>query len=199
MNHITKDKAEIRRQALSVRDSLDSVSRQAKDRLIADSFLGLPEYQHAEMVLFYVSFSSEVGTIPLIEHAFKQGKQVAVPKVFRETRRLGFYRITSTDELVSGYNGIYEPIANADCEVVDVGTGSIDIIAMPGIAFDASGCRVGYGGGYYDRLLKDISSRTVRIALAYKTQVMEKVPVESHDQRVHKIVTENGVITCQWT
>jgi len=124
---------------------------------------------------------------------------VAVPKVFRETRRLGFYRITSTDELVSGYNGIYEPIADADREVLNVNTGSIDIIAMPGIAFDASGCRVGYGGGYYDRLLKTISSRTVRIALAYKTQVMDKIPVEPHDQRVNKIVTENGVITCQWT
>ncbi len=149
---------------------------------------------------FYVSFRSEVGTISLIEHAFKQGKQVAVPKVFRETQRLGFYRITSTDELVSGYNGIYEPVADADREVLNVNTGSIDIIiAMPGIAFDTSGCRVGYGGGYYDRLLKNVSSRTVRIALAYKIQVMEKVPVEPHDQRVNKIVTENGVITCQWT
>ena len=196
MSQITKDKAETRRLALSGRDGLDSDSRQEKDRLIASKLLGLAEYQQAETVLFYVSFRSEVGTVPLIEHALKQGKQVAVPKVFHEIRRLGLYRITSTDELVAGYHGIYEPPAAADREV---DTGSIDIIAIPGVAFDASGCRVGYGGGYYDRLLKTVPSRTMRVALAYKTQIMERVPVEPHDQRVSKIVTENGVITCRWT
>ncbi len=197
MSKITKDKAETRHLALSGRDGLDCDSRQEKNRLIADKFLALTEYQQAETVLFYVSFRSEVGTHSLIEHVLKQGKQVAVPKVFREIRRLKLYRITSMDELVSGYHGIYEPPADVDREVLD--TGSIDIIAMPGVAFDASGCRVGYGGGYYDRLLKTVSSKTVRVALAYKTQIMEKVPVEPHDQRVNKIVTENGVITCRWT
>ncbi len=196
MNRITRNKAKTRQLALAERDGLDTGSRQEKDRLITRKFLELAEYQQAETVLLYVSFRSEVGTFNLIEHALKQGKQVAVPKVFREARRLRLYRITSMDELVEGYHGIYEPPVNAGREL---DTGSIDVIAVPGVAFDASGCRVGYGGGYYDRLLKTVPLKTTRVALAYKTQMMESVPIEPHDQRVNKIVTENGIIKCPWT
>ena len=185
-------KPELRREILAVRDAVTDGERRTRSAAIADRFKGLPEYKAAGTVLFYVSFRSEVATRRMIEDALKEGKRVLVPKVDRRAHRLKLFGIKDVaNDLEAGYMGIYEPVEGPEGEA-DPAT--VDMVVMPGVGFDDTGRRLGYGGGYYDRLIEKLRPGVSLVALAFDIQVVGEIPCEEHDKKVDRIITETRVI-----
>ena len=136
-------------------------------------------------------FGSEWDTRPLLAAAVAQGKSVAVPRVNNASRMLELYAITDPDrDVAPGFSGIPEPRAHCFPIVV----AAVDWILVPGVAFDISGGRIGYGGGYYDRLLPLLRTEARRVAGAFELQIVDNVPAASHDLVVDAIVTERRVL-----
>ncbi|HEY6009906.1 MAG TPA: 5-formyltetrahydrofolate cyclo-ligase [Nitrospirota bacterium] len=182
-------KKEIRKQVLSSRDGLPSAERARKSREIEERLFSLAEFSEAAVVMFFASFRSEVETGGMIRRALAAGKRVVLPKVKGEA--LALFEIRDFDRDVSpGAWNIPEPR-----EAVSANLGDIDLIILPGVAFDGQGNRLGYGAGFYDKLLPAFRKTTV--ALAFEVQIVPRVPVSPHDIPVRKIVTEKRVITAQ--
>ena len=188
------NKKTIRHEILLKRDSIPENIRKEKDAAIRQQIIRLPEFTDAKTILFYASFRSEVDTKEMIKISLSQGKQAVLPKVDKENKKLKLYEIKAMSELMQGYMGILEPSVS---EERLTGLDDIDLVIIPGAAFDASGNRLGYGAGFYDRLLAGMKNKIPVIAPAYEEQIMEKIPSEPHDVRVDKIVTDRRVIECE--
>lgn len=178
-------KEHIRKKALLKRNSIPPAVRQVKDSAIEQNLLGLEEFRAADMVLIYASFRSEVDTSAIISNALGMGKRISLPKV--EGERLAICEIKGPDELTPGYMGIPEPPPSEEIPITDV-----DIVILPGVAFDERGYRLGYGKGYYDRLLYGTGKQAV--ALAYEEQIVGDIPHETHDVRMGIIITDRRII-----
>lgn len=176
---------------VAARDKLDRGWRRRASAAIVDRIAALPTFRAARRVLLSASFRSEWHASPLIARAIDAGKEVALPRVNEPDRMLELCRIVDpATDVAPGYLGIPEPVAG--CERVD--PAEIDWVLVPGIAFDRTGARLGYGGGYYDRLLPLLSARAPRVAGAYSMQVVDSVPSAPHDIRIDTIVTESGIV-----
>lgn len=198
-------KREVREKALSLRDALLPAKRMAYSKEIIDRIIHLDCYQKAVAILVYINFRSEVETGMLIEKALLDEKAVFAPAV--SGREMEFFRITSLNELKSGYQGILEPLQDAETSYrawlrQKENTSTKTLFCMPGAAFDRERNRIGYGGGYYDRYLSarsaehgERSGDTETIALAFSCQIFAKIPCEPHDLRPDRIVTEREIIT----
>jgi 5-formyltetrahydrofolate cyclo-ligase len=161
--------------------------RAAKSRQIGERLFALPEFETAHAVMFFASFRSEVETGPMIRRALALGKRVILPKV--KDRELELFEIINFDKDVSpGAWGIPEPNESEPARLSD-----IDVIVVPGAAFDERGNRLGYGAGFYDKLLLQFKKPT--IAVAFEQQIVSEVPADPHDVPIAKIVTEKRVIT----
>jgi 5-formyltetrahydrofolate cyclo-ligase len=187
-------KNDIRTRVLQKRDTISRGERKEKGRRIMERILMLPEYENARVIFFYASFRSEVETIPVIEASLKQGKRVILPVVIKHDRRLALFEISFLYELSPGYMGIPEPVTKGkqERELDD-----IDLIIIPGAAYDRKGSRIGYGGGYYDRLLAHMQRTIPIVAPAFKEQIVDEIPFEPHDKKVTLLVTEDEVIYCK--
>lgn len=171
------------------------VSRRRKALLFEDAYrmsteitkrvLALDEYREASLVLVYIDYKNEVQTRPIIEAAWRDGKQVAAPKV--NGKEMDFYLLNSMDDLESGYMGIMEP--REGLVKTDAAEG---MMVMPGVAFDRKRHRVGYGGGFYDRFL-EAHPQIKRVAVAYEFQLFDEVPHEEFDICPEVLVTEAKV------
>lgn len=180
----------LRKKLLEKRDSIPPSERKKKDVLIMQSLFNLHEFKTAKTILFYASFSTEVDTFNIIEESLKMGKNVLVPKVDKERHRLKLYEIKNLRELSTGYMGIPEP-SLPDKRLRELN--DADLIIIPGVGFDLSGNRLGYGAGYYDILLSDMK-KVPFVALAYEEQLIDAIPSEMHDVKVDIIVTDEQVI-----
>jgi 5-formyltetrahydrofolate cyclo-ligase len=179
-------KKEIRKKVLAARDALSPGKRMAKSREIEERLFSLSEFKSARVILFFASFRSEVDTGPMIRRALAFGKRVVLPKV--KGTELVLHEISDPDMDVSpGTWGILEPH-----EARPVMLEEIDLIIVPGAAYDEQGNRAGYGAGFYDKLLPAFKKMTV--ALAFEFQIVPNVPTEMHDVPIKKIVTERRVI-----
>ena len=138
-------------------------------QLLAES----PLYQQANTVYFYLPYNQEVRTVPMVERAFREGKRVAVPKIYGDEMR--FIYLTDLDQVGPGYRGIPEPVGDEP-----VAQDPTALVLMPGLAFDRQGRRVGYGGGYYDRFLAQEPNHPT-IALCYRFQLMDQLETEEFD------------------
>ena len=147
------DKKTLRQEILHKRDSIPENIRKEKDTAIRQQIIRLPEFTDAKTILFYASFRSEVDTREMIKISLSHRKQAVLPKVDKENKKLKLYEIKAMSELMQGYMGILEPSVS---EERLTGLDDIDLIIIPGAAFDASGNRLGYGAGFYDRLLAGI-------------------------------------------
>ena len=132
-----------------------------------------PAYQSARSIYGYLAFNQEVRTMPMLEQAQKDGKRVAVPKVFGDEMR--FIWLDDLNAVSSGYYNIPEPIA--DEPVADDETA---LVLMPGLAFDAQGHRCGYGGGFYDRYLAAHTAHTT-LAMCYDFQMFGHLDTDDFD------------------
>ena len=193
-----EEKRKIRLRALARRrrNRLKPDEVRAKSLEITRRVLLLSLWQQAQVVLGYCSFNSEVETRFLLEDALEQGKRVVLPRVNKDQGVLDLYYVEGLDgEWVGpGTWKIPEPRPER-CQPAD--KGDIDLILVPGVAFDTTGGRLGYGGGYYDRLLHSLREDQQRraVGLAFEDQIVEDVPLSFFDFRVPIIVTNRRVIS----
>jgi 5-formyltetrahydrofolate cyclo-ligase len=187
-------KAAIRQRVLATRDALSDNERAAKNAAIRGRVESFDLFQRAGTILLYASFRSEVDTAGLMEGALRQGKRVALPRPRVAERRLEACLITDPGrDLCPGAWGIFEP--EQRCQVISID--EIDLAVVPGVVFDESGHRLGYGGGYYDRLLASSPSLPV-IGLAFEVQIVTQgLPAEAHDVRLNWIVTEDRMLSAR--
>ncbi len=199
------EKKAFRKAMLAKRDAIPYENRMEADRARDARIRNWDVYKEAELLLFYVSYRSEADTRLLMKEALEAGRNVAVPKVVGTD--MVFYRITHMNQLVEGYKGILEPDVER-CEAVTEVNGTAaaqsqsvtcpvlpkrTILFVPGCAFDKSGGRMGYGGGFYDRFMEKYPD-VLKVALAYEEQLVEAVPREVHDKPVDVIVAEVRMI-----
>ncbi len=145
-------------------------------------------YKKAKLIAFYFAKTDEVSLEYLIGKAFLENKKVFLPKTWLKDKSLTFHQIFSFAYLKPGPYGLLEP----PIENPQLPPESFDIIFVPGLAFDLDKGRIGYGGGFYDKVLKNI--QTLKIGVAFSFQIFEKLPLEFHDQKVDIIVTEEKII-----
>ncbi len=186
-------KAELRRSMRQLRRSLSPEFRAQASRAIIQTLAALDCYRSAEMIHIYVAWQDEVDNHELLRNALQAGKKVIAPKVISSTHQLEHYLIPHFGALAPGAFGILEPSLERDALPFE-DMSKVDLMIVPGLAFDREGNRLGYGGGYYDRLLAEI--RAPKVALAFAAQIIAEVPLEPHDCRVDVIVTEQEVISC---
>jgi 5-formyltetrahydrofolate cyclo-ligase len=192
---IHKKKKELRRKVQELRDAIDPEQRKLLSARVADNLWSVPEFAAAETILFFISFRSEVDTVPMIRRALGDGKVVCVPCTDDGNKSMVASRVLDLEaDLELGNYDIPEP----RCECLrPVAPEHIDVVLMPGVAFDLSGGRLGYGGGYYDRFLEKCSPNCALVAVAFEIQIVERVPCADHDAHIHKVVTEARVIDCR--
>jgi 5-formyltetrahydrofolate cyclo-ligase len=184
-------KRALREQVMRARDSMRPDSRAAASEAITATLSSRADFVAARVVLLTLPYGSEWDTRLLLSAALAQGKTVAAPRVNSERRMLEIHAVRDVDrEVAPGYLGIPEP--RADCP--GVALPSIDWVLVPGVAFDAAGRRLGYGGGYYDRLLPLLGPEVKRVAGAFELQIVEHVPAAPHDATVDSVVTEKGTL-----
>lgn len=187
------NKKTLRQETILKRDAIPENIKEEKDAAIRQRIIRLPEFTDAKTIFFYASFRSEVDTIEMIKISLSHGKQIILPRVDKENKKLLLYKIKDINELAQGYMGILEPSVS---EGKLTGLDDIDLIIIPGAAFDVLGSRLGYGAGFYDRLLAGMKKKIPIIAPAYEEQIVDDIPSEPHDVKVTKIITDRRVIDC---
>ncbi|MBF0515509.1 MAG: 5-formyltetrahydrofolate cyclo-ligase [Nitrospirae bacterium] len=189
-------KASLRAEAIAARDSISPDIKKIKDSAIKKNLFQTGEFINSNSVMFFASVRSEPDTLTMITVALTMNKTVVLPRVDLKTRQLQPYVVADVSELIPGYMNILEPHPQRS---KPVSIAAIDMIVMPGLAFDKSGGRLGYGGGYYDRFIgtADNTQHPVLAAIAYAQQIVERVPVMNYDVLVDMIVTELGVFDCR--
>ena len=163
-----------------------------KSAIICGRVEELAEFQSARRVQFYIDVRSEVRTRPFLARALEAGMKVIVPYCVDD--HLELFHLRKMEELEPGCFGILEPrndLRGRPARRFDIE--NVDLILVPGVAFDRRGGRMGHGRGFYDRLLRRARPQTPLIALAFECQLVEAVPMEEHDLHVDKVVTENTI------
>ena len=184
-------KEEIRREIKEKRNSLSKSEILEKSNRIKKRLFEQAEFRKAQTILFYVSYGSEVYTHDMIKESLSEGKNVVVPYSDTEKRTLILSELHSWNELSVGSYNILEPKKE---NIKEVAIAMVDMILVPGVAFDVTGRRIGHGWGYYDKLLE--KSNAPSIGLAFELQIVDAVPTEEHDVAVGKIITEKRTIIC---
>lgn len=191
-------KQSIRKRILLQRDQLSPDVRAAHNAAITERLLQLPEYRQADTVLGYMNFGSEYASELWVARTLADGKRLVLPKVNRHTNQLDLYRVDDLEtQLASGLWGIREPLAER-CERMSR-INEVEFVLLPGIAFSQNGARLGYGGGFYDKLLAHLDElhRPTLAAAAYGLQIVAQLPQEATDVKVGTIVTETATTTCK--
>lgn len=159
-------------------------SRAACERAMAE-----PEFRRAQAVMAYVPMAGEPDIRPVLDAVLAAGKVLCLPRLAWVGRTLTPVRVESMEGLVVGRHGVPEPPLTAP----EFPVAELDVIVVPGVAFDLRGGRMGRGAGFYDRLLGRADRKATTFAVCFELQVVESAPMESHDQRVDVVVTEARV------
>jgi 5-formyltetrahydrofolate cyclo-ligase len=189
-HRLKADKRALRRRVLAERDALPPGDRAERSAAIVARLLDLPEVTHARTVMAFWSFGSEVETRGLIARLDRDGKLVALPRTYE--RELVAVRYAPGDPVTPTSFGAMEPASGRPLDPAE-----IDLVVAPGVAFDRTGRRLGYGAGFYDRFLGRRRPDATTVAPAFAVQVVDDVPSGRGDRRVDAIVTEDEVIRCR--
>lgn len=184
MENVTISKAALRKEMQRKREDTSETERKEKSAKIMGILFALDEYKTANTIAFYLSKGSEVETSEMIAEAIEQGKEILVPITSEE---IEFVKFTSFDELAPAKFDVPEPktkIRSAQ---------ELDVVIVPGLAFDLDLHRLGYGKGYYDRALNKLPN-AVRIGICFDFQIVEKIPRHGHDERLHLTISEKRVL-----
>jgi 5-formyltetrahydrofolate cyclo-ligase len=189
-------KSAIRKEMRERRDRLSPEEMEALSLMVKENLFSTAEFRSARTVMFYASFGSEVRTERMIKDALAMEKRVALPVVSEKSHAMAPCEIRAfPGDACPGAYGIMEPSVKKCREIPAAG---IDLVIVPGTAFDCCGERIGYGKGYYDRFLAK-AQKASAIGLAYDFQVVSgdcSIPREEHDARVSVIVTDKRIIRC---
>ena len=176
-----------------IRDSIPPIEKNDLDAVIIQNLFAWNIYINSRYIFCYVSFRSEINTIPLIIHALKNNKVITVPKINIKTGEMKACVINDVKkELGPGAYGNLEPLAS--CKEAEYS--KIDLIIAPGLAFTRKGDRLGYGGGYYDRFLAKYCNITI-CALTYERLILDHLPVKNNDIPVDYLITKSRLIRTQ--
>lgn len=167
------DKAALRREIREKKRAMTQQQIEDTSRQLGELFVATAQYKSAKTIYGYLPYNQEVRTTPILEQALRDGKRVAVPKVYGEEMR--FIYMTDLSQVEKGYAGIPEPVADEP-----VADDPAALVLMPGLAFDREGHRIGYGGGFYDKFLA-LEPGHPTVALCYSFQMMEKLETEEFD------------------
>ncbi|MGN0467897.1 MAG: 5-formyltetrahydrofolate cyclo-ligase [Acutalibacteraceae bacterium] len=182
-------KNSLRKKYKNIRNNL--IDRNKKDLEILNRLKESKIYINCDSVLIYVSTEIEVDTHNLIEFLFNQGIKVAVPQCDTEKNTMEFYFINSMSDLICGAYNIPEPDIS---HCIKVSNTSNSLCIVPGLSFDQSGYRLGFGKGYYDRFLS--KSDCLTVGLCYEECLCENLPHDNFDKRVSVVITENNIYNC---
>lgn len=186
------DKRTLRSEILNKRKSLSIEEVITKSSAISSLLFSTEQYKNSKYIMCYVDFKNEVRTEEIIKTAIDEGKNIIIPISVVETRQLILSQLLDYDkELESSTYGILEPKKEF---IREVNPELIDLVLMPGVAFDRRGYRIGYGGGYYDRFLTRIDDSVPKIALAFDLQMVPYVRKGRYDIPVDYIITEKEII-----
>ncbi len=170
----------------------DQPDKDGVSRRIVDRFMALDEYAKAKTIMFYVDVRDEVRTRHALPDAIQGDKRIIIP--YCVDGELELFHLESMDELSVGMYKILEPKAELRTVAAKrLQPEDLDLIMVPGVAFDRNGGRTGHGKGYYDKLLEHARSDTPLVALAFECQMFPEIPCESHDIYMDKVVTEAAV------
>lgn len=185
-------KQELRKKLLSQRDALNKEFISTQSDNMAKQLYAWPYYQKAKMIMLFLSMKQEPQMMKIIEHAWLQGKTVCVPSMRQQFGVMDAAIIHNMNDLVCGRFNLLEPNPS-NLEVIDPKT--IDVIIVPGVAYDQSGNRLGMGAGYYDRFIPQ-APQAILIGAIWSSQIVENIPCASYDKPVHYLLYENGIINC---
>lgn len=174
------DKKELRRSIRERKRAMTEEEIVSRSAALGEAFAASELYQNAKTIYGYLPYNQEVRTVPMLEQAIVDGKKVAVPKVIGE--EMVFIYLEDMAQVEKGYAGIPEPIVNEP--IADDKTA---LVLMPGLAFDAEGHRIGYGGGFYDRFLQQEPNHPT-LALCYEFQMLDHLETEAHDIPVDCVI-----------
>lgn len=183
-------KAAIREQARKNR--IAQMNKDEVSRRICEKFMALPAYTAARTVMWYVDAGSEVRTRHLLPQALSHGKRIVVPWCVVETNQLELFWLEEMSELVEGAYKILEPKTELrELPRKRVKPDELDLVMVPGTAFDPRGGRMGQGKGYYDRLLANARQDAPLVGLAFDCQIFDEIPVSAHDVFMDLVITES--------
>lgn len=174
------DKKELRRTIRERKRAMTEEEIVSRSKKLGELFAQSEAYKAAKTIYGYLPYNQEVRTVPMLEQAVRDGKRVAVPKVYGDEMK--FLYLDDLSQVAKGYAGIPEPIA--DEPVADDDTA---LVLMPGLAFDPSGHRIGYGGGFYDKFLAAEPNHPT-LALCYEFQMLPELHTEEHDIPVDTVL-----------
>ena len=185
----------LRQSIIAAREKLPVPDRLRLSRVVIGSVCELTAYRQAQTVLGYLNFGAELAAELWVQQAIADGKRVLLPRVNQASKHLDLYRVRDLQhDVAPGSWGIREPVIER-CIKEDA-LGTVDLILLPGVAFTREGVRLGYGGGYYDKLLARLPHRPVLVAAAFALQIVPEIPQERTDRNVGWLVTENETIRC---
>lgn len=174
------DKKALRKSIRQQKQAMSEQQIDAASRELCRLFLETEQYKNAKTLFGYLPYNQEVRTWPILQQALADGKKVAVPKVFGD--KMEFIYLDDLNAVSLGYAGIPEPVSDGP-----VAREADALVLMPGIAFDKSGHRVGYGGGFYDRYLAEEPDHPT-VALCYAFQMFESLSTEEFDVPVDLVL-----------
>ncbi len=183
------DKTELRKTTMLTLKNMPASKKKTAEQILTKRLLESALWENAETIGITMAQGFEWDTKPIIEAAWDQKKNVAVPKCIPEQRKLVFYKLTDFSQLEVVYYQLLEP--NPE-ETMKIDKQKIDLLIVPGIAYDKKGYRIGFGGGYYDRFLADFSGETV--SLVHTMQLTDYLPSEAFDIPVRNLMTEHGPV-----
>lgn len=183
---LKRRKRALRREVRARRDALPPEERERLGRAVARNLLAVPEVRRASRVMVFSSFGSEVDTGPIIEQLERDGRSVVLPRV--EDRTIVPVGYRSGDPVTPSSLGMLEPAGGDPVNPVE-----IDVVVVPGLAFDRRGHRVGYGGGFYDRFLGRLRPDALTVGICFTVQVVDEVPHGRGDRPVDLVVTDEGI------
>jgi 5-formyltetrahydrofolate cyclo-ligase len=191
----TTTKPEIRRHVLAMREELDAGLREAYSKRIISRIRDMEAYRKAGAVLGYMNIGAEFCSDIWVGHVLEDGKRLALPRINRHANHLDLYWVEDLgSQLAAGMWGIREPVVER-CQRL-ASPNEVEFALLPGVAFCRDGARIGYGGGYYDKLLGSMMRRPRLAAAAFMLQLVDHIPQEMTDVKVEWIITEHETIPC---
>ncbi len=182
----------LRQRCAGLRRALSADARQERAAVMCNQLVQLEAFQKAHVISTYAPLKFEIDPSSAIDQALSAGKVLALPRVVPGTRELELFRYLPGDTLLESGFAVREPLPTA----TPVNFDSVDVVLVPGLAFDVRGQRLGYGQGFYDRLLPRLG-KALRVGLCFELSLLVEVPATEQDVPVDVIVTDKRVIRCE--
>ena len=186
------DKKQIRQNMMLMRSALTTEEREKYSEEVLKILIQLENFKKARAIASFVDFRNEVSMAPINDYILEANKALFLPYIDMATKTMTFHKVNDLSELNLSKFGILEPNPSIH-ERIDINT--IDLVLTPGVAFDHTGHRLGYGGGFYDRFFEKLNQSVPRIGIAFSLQQIDKIPLEEHDLPLTGLITEEGL---QW-